>query len=107
VLEASPQRTDVLPALARAMALDGEYAAAADLFRRALGLRPTTPWHGIISAHACWKWVNARRERRACGRGAERAANGRARDHIACRSFARPFLFAAERGREIPSREKT
>jgi Tfp pilus assembly protein PilF len=40
VLERSPERTDVLPALARAMAFDGEYAAAADLFRRALGLRP-------------------------------------------------------------------
>ncbi|MEA2892568.1 MAG: hypothetical protein QOI05_3361 [Bradyrhizobium sp.] len=40
VLERSPERTDVLPALARVMAFDGEYVAAADLFRRALGLRP-------------------------------------------------------------------
>jgi tetratricopeptide (TPR) repeat protein len=40
VLERSPERADVLPALARVMAFDGEYAAAADLFRRALGLRP-------------------------------------------------------------------
>jgi Flp pilus assembly protein TadD len=40
VLAASPERYDVLPALAKVMALDGEYAAAADLFRRALGLRP-------------------------------------------------------------------
>jgi Tfp pilus assembly protein PilF len=40
VLAAAPERYDVLPALAKVMALDGEYAAAADLFRRALGLRP-------------------------------------------------------------------
>ena len=40
VLEASPERYDALTALARVMGLDGEYAAAADLFRRALGLRP-------------------------------------------------------------------
>jgi Flp pilus assembly protein TadD len=40
VLAAAPGRYDVLPALANVMALDGEYAAAADLFRRALGLRP-------------------------------------------------------------------
>jgi Flp pilus assembly protein TadD len=40
VLAAAPERYDVLPALANVMALDGEYAAAADLFRRALGLRP-------------------------------------------------------------------
>jgi len=40
VLAAAPARHDALLALARAMALDGEYAAAADLYRRALGLRP-------------------------------------------------------------------
>jgi Tfp pilus assembly protein PilF len=40
VLAASPERYDVLPALAKVMALDGEYVAAADLFRRALGMRP-------------------------------------------------------------------
>lgn len=39
-LAAAPERSDVLAALAKVMALDGEYAAAADLFRRALGLRP-------------------------------------------------------------------
>ena len=36
----SAERHDVLVALARVMALDGEYAAAADLYRRALELRP-------------------------------------------------------------------
>ena len=36
----APERYDVLPALAKVMALDGEYADAADLYRRALGLRP-------------------------------------------------------------------
>jgi tetratricopeptide (TPR) repeat protein len=40
VQQAAPERQDVLPALARVMAMDGEYAAAADLYRRALGLRP-------------------------------------------------------------------
>jgi tetratricopeptide (TPR) repeat protein len=40
VRAAAPERHDVLPALAKVMALDGEYAAAADLYRRALGLRP-------------------------------------------------------------------
>lgn len=36
----APQRHDILAALARVMAQDGEYAAAAELFRRALALRP-------------------------------------------------------------------
>ncbi len=37
---AAPQRHDVIAALARVMAQDGEYAEAAALFRRALALRP-------------------------------------------------------------------
>jgi tetratricopeptide (TPR) repeat protein len=40
VRAAAPERHDVLLALAKVMVLDGEYAAAADLYRRALGLRP-------------------------------------------------------------------
>jgi tetratricopeptide (TPR) repeat protein len=40
VLAAAPERHDALVALARVMALDGGYAAAADCYRRALGLRP-------------------------------------------------------------------
>jgi Flp pilus assembly protein TadD len=40
VLAVAPGRHDALTALAKVMALDGEYAAAADLYRRALGLRP-------------------------------------------------------------------
>jgi Tfp pilus assembly protein PilF len=40
VLAATPERVDALAALAKVMALDGEYAAAADLYRRVLGLRP-------------------------------------------------------------------
>jgi Tfp pilus assembly protein PilF len=40
VLAAMPERHDALLALAKVMALDGEYAAAADLYRRALGVRP-------------------------------------------------------------------
>jgi len=39
-VKAAPQRHDILAALARVMAQDGEYAKAADLFRRALALRP-------------------------------------------------------------------
>jgi tetratricopeptide (TPR) repeat protein len=37
---AAPERHDALVALAKVTALDGEYAAAADLYRGALGLRP-------------------------------------------------------------------
>jgi Flp pilus assembly protein TadD len=40
VLAAAPGRHDVLAALGKVMALDGEYAAAANHYRRALGLRP-------------------------------------------------------------------
>jgi predicted Zn-dependent protease len=40
VLAAAPGRHDALVALAKVMVLDGEYAAAADLYRRALGLQP-------------------------------------------------------------------
>lgn len=39
-LTAAPQRHDILAALAQVMHLDGEYAAAADIYRRALALRP-------------------------------------------------------------------
>ena len=38
--DAAPGRPDILTELARALFLDGEYAAAADKFRHALGLRP-------------------------------------------------------------------
>jgi tetratricopeptide (TPR) repeat protein len=37
---AAPERYDVLVGLAKVMALDGEYAPAVDLYRRALGMRP-------------------------------------------------------------------
>jgi predicted Zn-dependent protease len=40
VLAAAPGRHEALVVLAKVMALDGEYAAAADLYRRALGLQP-------------------------------------------------------------------
>ena len=40
VMAVAPARHDALTALAKVMALDGEYAAAADLYRRALGQRP-------------------------------------------------------------------
>jgi tetratricopeptide (TPR) repeat protein len=40
VRNSAPERHDALIALARVMVLDGEYAAAADLYRRALGLQP-------------------------------------------------------------------
>jgi tetratricopeptide (TPR) repeat protein len=40
---AAPDRHDALAGLARVSALDGDYAAAADLYRRALALRPGDP----------------------------------------------------------------
>jgi Flp pilus assembly protein TadD len=40
VLAVAPERPDALAALAKVMALDGEYAAAADTYRRALGQQP-------------------------------------------------------------------
>ena len=40
VLAATPGRHETLLALAKVMALDGEYADAAELYRRALGLKP-------------------------------------------------------------------
>jgi tetratricopeptide (TPR) repeat protein len=40
VRAAAPERHDALVALASVLALDGEYAAAADLYRQALGQRP-------------------------------------------------------------------
>jgi tetratricopeptide (TPR) repeat protein len=40
VLAVAPEWHEVLTALAKVMVLDGEYAGAADLYRRALGLRP-------------------------------------------------------------------
>jgi Flp pilus assembly protein TadD len=40
VQAAAPERQEVLAAVAKVMAMDGEYAAAADLYRRVLGLRP-------------------------------------------------------------------
>jgi len=43
VRAAEPQRHDALVALAKVSALDGEYAAAADLYQRALELRPDDP----------------------------------------------------------------
>ena len=39
-LDAAPGRPDILAALARVMLLDGDYAAAADMFRNLLALRP-------------------------------------------------------------------
>ena len=39
-IEAAPGRQDVQAALARVMLFDGEYASAADIFRRLLALRP-------------------------------------------------------------------
>jgi Tfp pilus assembly protein PilF len=40
VLAVAPERPDALAALAKVMALDGEYAAAAETYRRALGQQP-------------------------------------------------------------------
>ena len=41
--EAAPGRADILTMLARALLLDGEYAAAAETYRHVLALRPDDP----------------------------------------------------------------
>jgi predicted Zn-dependent protease len=43
VRAAAPQRHDAVVGLAKVLALDGDYAGAADLYRRALQLRPDDP----------------------------------------------------------------
>src|SRR5262249_22861477 len=40
VLDAMPERHEAVLALAKVMALDGEYAGAAEYYRRALAMRP-------------------------------------------------------------------
>ena len=79
VLAAMPERHDALLALAKVMALDGEYAAAADLYRRALGLRPDDIVTRNQSRHMSAGNGRARRRRSQPARGdTRRCADGRA-----------------------------
>ena len=84
----------MLPALAKVMALDGEYAAAAELFRRALGLRPDD----AVTRNnlgACLLEMGARDAGEASLRAATRTAPqmaGQAITSLAAASHGRFFL---------------
>ena len=94
VRAAAPERYDVLPALGKVMALDGEYAAAAELFRRALGLRPDD----AVTRNnlgACLLEMGARDAGEASLRAATRTAPqmaGQAITSLAAASHGRFFL---------------
>jgi Tfp pilus assembly protein PilF len=108
VLAASPERYDVLPALARVMGLDGEYAAAADLFRRALGLRPDDAVTRT-SLGACLLEMGERDAGEAALRVAARTAPqmaGQAITSLAAASHGRFFLRPSEVAKFLRS-EKT
>jgi tetratricopeptide (TPR) repeat protein len=94
VQAAAPQRYDVLPALAKVMALDGEYGAAADLFRRALALRPDDAVTRN-SLGMCLLELGERDAGEACLREALRGAPhlaGQAINSLAAASHGRFFL---------------
>ena len=73
VRAAAPERHDVLIALAKVTALDGEYDAAADLYRQALRLRPDDPVTRI-SLGKCLLEMGERDEGEAALRAATRGA---------------------------------
>jgi len=83
------------------MALDGEYAAAADFVPACAGLRPDDAiGTEIISAHACWKWVErrgGRGELRAVVRNAPQRPWLAIQPIFACAASHGRFLFCAER----------
>lgn len=94
LLAAAPERYDVLVGLAKVMALDGEYAAAADLYRRALGMRPddvaTRTNLGICQLEMGEREVGEA-SLRAITRGAPQLA-GQALTSLAAASHGRFFL---------------
>ena len=101
---AAPGRRDAAIALARVMALDGEYAAAADLYRLCLASRPDDPVIPI-ELGKCLLELGQREAGEAMLRtgtrgGAELAGPA---DQGARRHAARAFLPAAERGGQIPA----
>jgi tetratricopeptide (TPR) repeat protein len=94
VLAAEPTRYDVLPALAKVMVLDGEYAAAADLYRRALALQPDDAM-SRNNLGVCLLELGERDAGEACLREAVRAAPhmaGQAITSLAATSHGRFFL---------------
>jgi Tfp pilus assembly protein PilF len=103
-LAAAPERPDVLAALAKVMALDGDYAAAADLFRRALRLRPDD----AMSRNNLGLCLLEMGEREAGEASLRAAAPGApemawlALTSLATSSHGRFFL-RAKRSREIPA----
>jgi tetratricopeptide (TPR) repeat protein len=94
ILAAAPERYDVLPALAKVMAFDGEYAAAADIYRRALALNPDD----VMSRHnlgICLLELGERDAGEASLREAVRGApnmEGQAITSLAATSHGRFFL---------------
>ena len=93
-LASGPARPDILAALAKMMVMDGEYAAAADHFRRALGLRPDD----AVSRNnlgACLLEMNQREAGEASLRAAARSApqmSGMVMTSLASASHGRFFL---------------
>lgn len=100
-LEVAPQRADVLGALAKIMAMDGEYAAAADHFRRAIEQRPDDVVL-LNNLGACLLEMNQREagesSLRAVVRGAPQAA-GMAITTLASASHGRLFLRPSDAAR--------
>ena len=100
-LEAAPMRPDILAALAKIMAMDGEYAAAADHFRLALEQRPDD----VVLRNnlgACLLEMNQREAGEACLRAVVRGvpqAAGMAITSLASASHGRFFLRPSDAAR--------
>lgn len=72
-LETAPGRPDILAALAKIMTMDGEYADAADHYRRVLALWPNDPV-SLNNLGVCLLEMGRREEGEACFRAALRSA---------------------------------
>ena len=104
-LAAAPGRPDILAVLARVMLLDGDYAAAADMFRHLLALRPDDAM--TRADLGCLPIGNGRTRRRrsdAARSDPRQAGDAWPRDPSAGRDVARPFLLSAKRRRKISRR---
>jgi predicted Zn-dependent protease len=104
-LAAAPGRHDVLAALAHVMLLDGEYASAADMYRRLLALRPDD---AVLHANfgACLLEMGEREAGEASLRSATRGRPemvGRAIRSLAAVSHGRFFLRPSAVGKFLRS----
>ena len=89
---AAPRRRDAAIALARVMALDGEFAAAADLYRMVLQAAPAD-WPRRIELAKCLLEIGAREDGEAMLREAARGSGlGPAIKALAATSHGRFFL---------------